>query len=104
MNASAAPHHSPRPRRLVPRARFSRAAGWVVAGLAAVVLCGWILDLRPLKGVAPGVSAMNPQVALTFLAAGACLVLRAGGRGSQIMRRTGDVLAAVGLLSGALRL
>ena len=104
MNSSAAAHHSLRPHRLVPRARFSRAAGWVVAGLAAVVLGGWVLDLRPLKGVAPGVSAMNPQVALTFLAAGACLVLRAGDRRPRIMRRVADALAALVLISGALRL
>ena len=102
MNASAAPRRSPPPRRVVPRAHFSRAAGWVVAGLATLVLCGWVLDLPPLKGVVPGVSAMNPQVALTFLAAGVCLVLRAGGR--RTVRRVGDALAAVVLLSGALRL
>lgn len=86
------------------RTTFPAAAGWVAAAAGAAALLGWVLGAEPLKRMAPGLDAINPQVALTILSAGACVVLRANETSSARARRIGHALAAFVLASGALRL
>ena len=83
---------------------FPAAAGWFAAAVGAAALIGWVLDVEPLKRLAPGLDAINPQVAVTTLIAGACVALRARTNHNQSARRAGHVLAALVLMSGALRL
>jgi PAS domain S-box-containing protein len=48
-----------------------------------VVLCGWIFDIDSLKRVVPGLVAMNPVTAVTFLLLSASLALFRDGRPGQ---------------------
>ncbi len=60
------------------RRRFLLAAAGcdvLVMGVATAVLAGWLLDLEPLKRIAPGLVEMNPLTAVSFLLLGTALWL-----------------------------
>src|ERR1043166_10026550 len=70
-----------------------RCAG--VIFFACLVLIGWALDLESCKRIVPGLIAMNPATAVTFIIVGASLWLQATDQrtgGAELMPRT---LAAV---------
>jgi signal transduction histidine kinase/CheY-like chemotaxis protein/HPt (histidine-containing phosphotransfer) domain-containing protein len=84
--------------------RIPRAAGLIVAATALAVLCGWALDLEPLKRIAPGLVAMNPTTAACFLLVGITLACRPSRR---LARAETCILACAGLavaLVGAFKL
>jgi signal transduction histidine kinase/CheY-like chemotaxis protein len=91
------------PRRLDWFARFTHAAGAVGIGIGTLVLAGWMLDIEPLRSVIPGLVAMNPLTALTFIAAGFALSLpqlrAAGPRCRQAARACAGAVIAVALLT-----
>ncbi len=78
--------------------RFPPAAAAVTAALAAVALAGWTLGVPTLRGVLPGLVAMNPLTATAFLLAAAALWFH-----QDLPRATTGLGVAVGLI-GALKL
>ena len=69
------------------------AAGAVALGVA--VLAGWQLGAERITRVAPGLPAMNPVVAGSFILAGASLVLFLLARDAKAPRALGAICAAV---------
>lgn len=73
---------------------LSRLANVVVIAMAACVLTGWALNLRPLVHLFPSMVAMNPTTALGLLLAGVCFWSlghtspgQSGTRNAWILRR-----------------
>jgi PAS domain S-box-containing protein len=85
-------------------ARLPAIAGCVVVFFGVLVLCGWTFDVPAWKAVVPGLDAMNPLLAATLLASGACLLLRAWGARRPVARLVADALAVLVVLSGVTRL
>jgi signal transduction histidine kinase/ActR/RegA family two-component response regulator/HPt (histidine-containing phosphotransfer) domain-containing protein len=81
--------------------RFAWAAGVTVILVAGLVLAGWAFDVRVLRSVAPGLTAMNPGgTAVAFLLAGVALMTRIGPAGRRL--RTVGLACAGGVLALAL--
>jgi hypothetical protein len=59
-------------------ARLASLCAWSVVMLSVVVLLGWLLDLDPLKRVAPDLASMKPKTALALIALGVALARTAG--------------------------
>jgi hypothetical protein len=59
-------------------ARLASLCAWSVLMLGVVVLLGWLLDLDPLKRVAPDLASMRPNTALALIALGVALARTAG--------------------------
>lgn len=76
---------------------------WAI-GVGMLVLLGWILDNDTLKRVVPGLVAMNPVTALSFIACGASLGLLAHPHLSRRGRGVANALAASVALVGLLKL
>jgi diguanylate cyclase (GGDEF)-like protein/PAS domain S-box-containing protein len=69
-----------------------------------LVMMGWIFQIQTAKSIAPGLVAMNPMVAVAFIAAAAGLwVFRLGGAG-RWQKWTCRVCAAIVLLIGGVRM
>ncbi|HTK74171.1 MAG TPA: response regulator [Gemmataceae bacterium] len=73
------------PQFLAGAKRFVRAAAVAVAVISGLVIAGWVLDIRVLRSVLPGLTAMNPGgTGVAFLLAAVALWTRAepadGGR------------------------
>jgi two-component system sensor histidine kinase/response regulator len=60
----------PQPETAAAALRLSRTIAAIVMCVAAVVLLGWILDVRILKGFLPGMTSMKVNTALGFMLAG----------------------------------
>jgi PAS domain S-box-containing protein len=73
-----------------------------MTGLFVVV--GWIAGIEPIKRVAPGLVAMNPASAVSFVLAGVSLSLLSLPDFSPRLRRLGQVCAGLVLLVGLLKL
>ena len=86
--------------RHVPRLRAaSGVAGGMAAAVGGLALLGWVLDSPVLKGLAPGLVAMNPVTALAFVLAGtALLLLRDQAAGDPRLRAARACAGAVLLL------
>ncbi|MBX3405049.1 MAG: PAS domain-containing protein [Phycisphaeraceae bacterium] len=84
--------------------RWTTLAACSVAVLAGLVLVGWVLGIEPLKRVLPGLVAMNPTTAVTFLLAGLALWLLRDETTTKLKRTAGLGAAAVVLAVGLLRL
>ena len=85
------------------RLRFrltAKAASGTVAGLGALVLVGWILDIPALKSVQPGLASMKANSAFCFLLLGAALWVSDDAH-RRVVRR---LLAAIIAIAGALTL
>lgn len=72
--------------------------------LPALVLAGWILDVEPLKRVAPALVAMNPLTALCFLLCGLSLVGFCGDEEVETISAWQQLAAFVVVLVAALKL
>jgi PAS domain-containing protein len=84
-------------------ARRCRITASVTAAIATLVLVGWIFDLEPLKRIVPGLVAMNPLTAMTFLLAATCLWFSSSRRGRvagsarfRLVRGGAVLIAAIG--------
>ncbi|HEV8607564.1 MAG TPA: EAL domain-containing protein [Tepidisphaeraceae bacterium] len=69
-----------------------------------LVLMGWIFNIETAKSIAPRLVAMNPMVALAFIAATASLWIFRLGKRHPWQRWTCRVCAAIVLLIGAVRM
>src|SRR5437588_13033572 len=66
---------------------FPAIAAGVVAGVAALVLLGWLLDSEPLKAVIAGRATMKPNTAIAFVLAAVSLWLQLGSPAHPVERR-----------------
>src|SRR5437773_7959803 len=57
---------------------MSLGAAAIAIGVGALVLIGWARDIGALKGIAPGLTAMNPASAVAFACLGVSLACRWG--------------------------
>jgi len=80
---------------LPPLTALARCASMFAAGVGLLVLVGWASGLDVLTRVLPGLVAMNPATALSFVAAGLSLWLVGAG---PAVRRARHVGLALGLL------
>ena len=87
-----------------PLDRWTVFASGGVALLAVLVLIGWALGIEPLKRVLPGLVAMNPTTAVTFLLAAFSLWMLRREAAPQGVRVAGLGCAAMVCTVGALRL
>ncbi|HKY91189.1 MAG TPA: GAF domain-containing protein [Nevskiaceae bacterium] len=71
-----------------------------VASIAILVLIGWTFGVEPLKRLAPGLTAMNPLTAVSFLAIAAAIALlnQVPVRRPQLASALGGAVALVGAL------
>ncbi len=79
-------------------------ASGLTAAISLTVLAAWALRLDDLKGFGRGLPAMNPMVACSLLAASVALVLLRRGSVGMTAKRTGQVIAAIVALIGAVKL
>jgi hypothetical protein len=82
--------------------RFPRIASFIVAGVGAAVLLGWIFDVDVLKSVLPGLATMKVNTACAFVMAGSALWLL--GTDSSTSRRIAHGLLAMVITVGGLTL
>ena len=92
------------PRLLAGLRRFAQAAGAAVVLLGCVVLAGWATDVVVLKSILPGLKAMNPGSAFTFLLAGVALWGLAPEQTTPRLRTIATACATVVVGVGLLRL
>jgi len=76
-------------------AAMPEAVGAGTVALGILVLLGWLLEIEPLKSVYPGLEAMKPITAFTFILSGVALYLRAGASWSDRLQRTISLLILV---------
>jgi len=79
-------------------------AAYFVLVLPCLILVGWNLDIAVLKSVVPGLKAMNPLAAVTFILAGAALFLQTVGEKAPWRRHVSAALAIGVALVGLLRI
>lgn len=72
--------------------------------VGAAVLAGWLFDVPLLKSVLPGFIAMKPNTAFAFVLAGGSLLLLLASPLPRARARTGQALALIVVLIGALTL
>ncbi|MEP6936693.1 MAG: hypothetical protein ABI871_01355 [Chthoniobacterales bacterium] len=92
---------------LPPYSRGATHAAIATATIAGLVLIGWYWDIEVLKRIAPGLVAMNPMTAVTFLIAASCLGNFAGHKRQLHAARSlrvGRVCALLVGLVGAVQL
>ncbi len=68
IHAAIAPR--PRTERAVSALRLSQNIAFAVVAMAGIVILGWILDIRLLKGFVPGLISMKINTAVAFAVAG----------------------------------
>jgi hypothetical protein len=83
---------------------FPRLASGFSVVVGVLVLIGWAFNLGTLRSLLPGLVAMNPATALTFVAAGLSLWLFAAGTADRRRWQLGLVLAAAVALVGLIKL
>lgn len=83
---------------------FPRTAGVFVMIVGCLVLAGWLLDLGILKSLVPGLVAMNPATAFTFIAAGLSLWQLEAAQRNRRAQRMGTALACIVTLVGLIKL
>jgi len=76
----------------------------VVAVLGISVLVGWAFNFVTLVSVLPGLAAMKPNTALTFVLSGGSLALLSRQNQSSRIRLTASAMAAIVLVIGAFTL
>jgi hypothetical protein len=84
--------------------RCAAAAGAIVAALGVAVLVGWIFDVTLLKRVAPGLSTMKINTAVSLTLCGIALWVRSRAQHAGAADRVADALAIFAALIGFLTL
>ena len=97
MSAGGDTEHWPvAPRRLAVLRTFAVVASAVVILLPAFVLVGWALEITALKSVFPGLVAMNPTTAVSFILAGTGLAFSMVQANSGVTRVCGAAIGGIG--------
>ncbi|GAC1640586.1 MAG: hypothetical protein NVS4B2_30080 [Chloroflexota bacterium] len=91
-------------KKLTPAPAFPRTAGAFVMIVGCLVLAGWLLDRGIPKSLVPGLVAMNPATALTFIVAGISLWQLEATQRNRRAQRLGTVLAWFVTLVGLIKL
>ena len=78
-----------------------RIAGWITVAVGLSVLVGWGLNVAILKSVLPDTVSMKANTAVTFILAGAALLLQLNPPLSPRRRRAGQMLGAIVAVIGA---
>lgn len=99
-NSHAATELSPLQQTLT---RLASMFGVVVVLIGVLVLIGWEFNIELFKRVVPGLVAMNPTTAMTFVHAGIALVLLQPSR-APLLRAWGKILAWLVMAIGLARL
>jgi PAS domain S-box-containing protein len=81
-----------------------KAAGAIAIIVGCLVLVGWTLDIDVLKRLLPGLVAMNPITAITFILAGISLLLLRDEDVDQRLRRIAQWCSSAVALIGLLKL
>ncbi len=89
---------------LPPLTALARCASLCAVGVGLLVLVGWASGLDILTRVLPGLVAMNPATALSFVAAGLSLWLVGAGPAVRRARRVGLALGLLVALVGLAKL
>ena len=79
---------------------LSRGTSIFAVLVGCLMLVGWIFDVEGLKRILPGLVAMNPVTALTFILAGASLGLLGIERGDRRLVRLARGLALIVAIVG----
>lgn len=99
--------------RLIPRSirrpipsltAYPRLASAFATLIGCLVIVGWAFDIGTLRTVLPGLVAMNPATAVSFIAGGLSLWLFDTGLADRRSRRLGTVLALAVVLIGLTKL
>jgi methyl-accepting chemotaxis protein len=87
---------APAPRRAVAASaqRLSRIIALALGWAAGIVILGWILDVRLLKGFVPGLISMKLNTALGFALAGCGLIRMTRERSRRRQAALGAICAA----------
>jgi PAS domain S-box-containing protein len=83
-------------------ARFPPVAGGAVAGIGALALAGWIWPAAWLRAEWPGSEAIQPRMAVFYVAAGLALALLASRPASRVRHLAGLACAAAAVVWAAL--
>jgi two-component system cell cycle sensor histidine kinase/response regulator CckA len=86
------------------RLRLPALAGIAAVASGSIALLGWAMDVRTLRSVVPGLTAMNPTTAIGFILAGVSLWLLVSEPADARYRNAGAALALVVALIGAAKL
>jgi PAS domain S-box-containing protein len=70
----------------------------LIVGVGVIVLFGWLLGLNAIKSVIPGLTAMNPMTAVSFILVGAALWLLTTKQHTPWAQTLGLVVAGISLL------
>ena len=81
-----------------------KTASAIVILVGCTVLIGWTLSIDVLKRILPGLVAMNPTTAITFVLAGMSLWLLRAGKTASRLRRIAKGLAFAVALVGLIKL
>ncbi len=83
---------------LPPERQVAAVLGWVVAGIGALILAGWLLDVPALRNPVPGQIEVKANTALGFLVSGLALGLSPWRRLHRLVQVVAGLVALLALV------